>query len=985
MRKLYALLGILIAATMVLSACTTPTAAPTAAPVVEETEAPVVEETEAPTETEAPAETEAPVVELEKCVPPEMAAPTTERKGGWLDEIVVSVVTADSAVTQLEAGAIDIYANGLSSKDLPSIESAGLAYSTSSGLYYDMLYNPADFADETKLNPFSNRKIREATNWIYDRDYLNQEIYAGGGLAKFFAITTQFPDYADLADVARKLESYYAYDLEKGRAAIATEMEAMGAELVDGKWTFNGEPIVLVNLIRNDSDGTRIPIGDYVSAQLEAVGFTVDRQYKTSGEAGPIWQSSDPAEGLWHMYTAAWSATVLDRDQSNIFQEMYLDSSAQGLPVFLANVSDPEFKDLGDRLATADFKTVEERREMMARALELSMQDSFQVFLIDGKNFIPYNNNVVATSDLAAGIEGALIWPYTVRFKDAEGGTLKWATQGLFGQGWNPIAGSNWAYDQGVIRATSSGDVMYDPYTGLVWPLRIACADVIVQEGLPVGKSLDWVNLQFVPEVELPDDAWADWDAVNQKFLTVGEMKEQVVAAKEKADAYAIADEEIAAKKTELYESFDYDNITPESLVALAEEYFTFAAEKLGVEWDALSFIEAGTNNAEPVSEAEYLLSLPDVDSKKAELDWFIGYVTENTDPTAETRSIATRNYDSVLRKSIVYYPADLFETVKWHDGSNLSMADVVMGMIMTFDRAKTDSANYDPQAVPGYLPFMAQFKGFKILSTDPLTIEYYSDAYSLDAELNVPVFFPTYTFAEGSWPMMAVGNLADAAAEATWSDDKAIANEVEQISFIGGPTLEILEKYLGWAAVENYIPFAPTMSEYLTAEEAAARYAAAEAFYSDKGHMWIGTGPYYLDQVFLTEKSLTLKPFADYPDFADRWSNFGEPKLATVEVDGPGQVKIGEEASYDVFVTYNDEPYAADEIKVVKYLLYDAKNEIVKVEEVEATEDGVYTIVLDAATTSALEAGSNKLEVAVVPITVSQPTFESLEFVTVP
>ena len=201
MRKLYALLGILIAATMVLSACTTPTAAPEA-PVVEETEAPVVEETE------APAETEAPVIELEKCVPPEMAAPTTERKGGWLDEIVVSVVTADSAVTQLEAGAIDIYANGLSSKDLPAIQEAGLAYSTSSGLYYDQLYNPAVFTDATKLNPFSNRKIREATNWIYDRDYLNQEIYAGGGLAKFFAITTQFPDYADLADVARKLETY---------------------------------------------------------------------------------------------------------------------------------------------------------------------------------------------------------------------------------------------------------------------------------------------------------------------------------------------------------------------------------------------------------------------------------------------------------------------------------------------------------------------------------------------------------------------------------------------------------------------------------------------------------------------------------------------------------------------------------------------------------------------------------------------------------
>ena len=59
---------------------------------------------------------------------------------------------------------------------------------------------------------------------------------------------------------------------------------------------------------------------------------------------------------------------VLDRDQSNIFQEMYLDSSAQGIPAFLQNVSDPEFKELGDKLATAQYTTVEERRELPASA-----------------------------------------------------------------------------------------------------------------------------------------------------------------------------------------------------------------------------------------------------------------------------------------------------------------------------------------------------------------------------------------------------------------------------------------------------------------------------------------------------------------------------------------------------------------------------------------------------------------------------------------
>jgi len=848
--KFMLFMGLIIVASMVLAACQ-PVAAPTEVVVEPTAETPVEAPTAAPTEVVAP--TPEPTPEVVR----------TTRKGGWLDEIVFSVVDSASVITQLQAGAIDIYADSLSSKDLTAIKDSGLSYSTASGLYYDMMFNPAVFSDG-RLNPFNNRKVREAMNWIVDRDYINQEVFAGGGLAKFFAITTQFPDYADLADVARKLESYYAYDLEKGRAAVATEMEAMGATLVDGKWNFNGAPVTLIFIIRSDSDGTRIPMGDYFASQLEAIGFTVDRQYKTGGEASPIWIGSEPTDGLWNVYTAAWSATVLDRDQSNIFQEMYLDSSAQGIPLFLQNVSDPEFKDLGDKLAQATFSTVEERHDMMARALELSLQDSLQVFLIDGKSYIPYQNNVIATADLAAGVQGAQIWPFTLRFRDEEGGTLNWATQEMFGDPYNPIAGSNWAFDQGAIRATQSGDYMYDPYTGLLWPLRLESADVVVQEGLPVGKTLDWVNLEFAAEIKVPADAWADWDAATQTFIPAGE----------------------------------------------------------GV---------------------------------------------------------------TALRKTTVYYPADLFETVKWHNGSNLSMADIVMGMIMTFDRAKEASAIYDEQAVPGFEPFMENFKGMQIVSTDPLTIDYYSNLYSLDAELNVPVFFPTYSFGEGSWDMIAVSNLAEAGGELAYSIDKAGTAEIEQTSWVGGPSLEILAKYLDQAIAESVIPYAPTLGQYLTAEEAVARYEATKAWYTEHGHFMIGTGPYFIDKAFLTEKSLTLKNFADYPDLADRWASYGEPKLATVELDGPGQVKIGEEASFDVYVTFNDLPYPTAEIKQVKFLLYNAKNEIVSVSEAVAVEDGLYNIVLDAATTALLEAGSNKLEVAVVPLTVSQPTFQAIEFVTAP
>jgi peptide/nickel transport system substrate-binding protein len=842
MRKFSVVLGLLVVASMILSAC-----GPTEAPPEVDVVAP-----------EAPEAPEAPAAE-------EPAAPATTRMGGWLDEVVFSVVSSESAVTQLQAGAIDIYAGGLASADLPAIKDAGLSYSASNGLYYNMMYNPAGpVFNNGKLNPFSSRKIREATNWLFDRDYINQEVYAGGGLAKYFAIQTNGPEYADLAEVARELEAKYAYNPGKANDVITAEMEVLGATLVDGKWQFEGEPVTLIFLIRNDSDGTRIPIGDYVANQFESIGFTVDRQYKKSSEAGPIWYGTDPIEGQWHMYTAAWGSSVISRDERDMFQQMYLPTSVQGDYVFLENQPDPAFQKLGDDLANANFNTLAERRAMMEQAMELSLEDSLQVWLIDGKNYTPYLNNVVVTSDLAAGVEGAQIWPYTARFEGQEGGTLKWGEPDLFAEPWNPIAGSNWTFDQAAIRATSSGDFMFDPFTGLVWPLRMEKAEITIQEGLPVGKTHDWVTLEFAPTIEVPVDAWADWDATTQTFTLAGEG--------------------VTAK-----------------------------------------------------------------------------------------------------RKAVVYYPADMYDTVKWHDGSAFSAADVVMGLIMIFDRAKEESVIYDEQAVPNYEFFMEAFKGMKITSVDPLVIEFYSDSYSQDAELNVPYLWPNYGFAEASWSLIAVANLAEANGELAYSPDKSVTNEVEQTSFIGGPSLEILGKYLDEAAGESLIPFAPTLGEYITADEAASRYANLKAWADKQKHYWVGTGPYYLDKVFLTESTLTLKHFADFPDKADRWAFFSEPKLADAELDGPGQVKIGDEAVFDVFVTFEGAPYPLDEIKNVKYLLYNAKGELVEVGAAEAVADGHLRVTLTAAVTSALEAGSNKLEVAVVPLNVSVPAFESIDFVTAP
>lgn len=855
LKKLNALLSMLVLLSMVLAAC-----APAA---VEATDEPVA--TDEPTATEeVPAATD--------------VAPATTRKGGWLDEIVVSVVSGDSAISQIEAGAIDFFSFNLASDVYPAIQDAGISSTQSFGGYYGISLNPAVMDNAEVLNPFSNRKIREALNWLVDRNYVNQEIYAGGSLPKLLPITTQLVEYTNMIDTARALESKYTYNVERAKEVIDAEMAGMGAELVDGKWQYNGAPVTLIFLIRSDGDGTRQPMGDYVANQLESIGLTIDRQYKTASEAFPIWQGTNPSEGQWHLYTAGYGSSGLSslRDEASNIQQSYLNTSVQATEPYLSNVSDPEFQKLGDDLAQGVYTEKTARDEAMAKALELALQDSLFVWMIDQQTYAPHANNVQATYDLATGPESTNVGPYNLRFIDQEGGTMRIGTNDLFTEPWNGVAGSNWIWDGHVLRMTTmgssnivgAGGLMADPYTGLAYPQRIASAELTYVEGLPITQSLDWLSVNTASQIDVPTDAWIDWDAENQRFITVGEKY-------------------------------------PDGLTANV--------------------------------------------------------------------------------KSVVVYPDDLYETVKWHDGSPISAGDFVMNIIQAFDPAKPESDLYDESLALSINATLTSFKGYRITSTNPLTIESYNDFYQKDAELNIITLWPQDLYGlgyENPWTVLAVSNLAEANGELAYSEDKAGVLEVEQTNWIGGPSLEILNKYLDQAMSESHIPFAPTMGEFVTQEEADARYANLKSWIEAHNHYLIGTGPYYLDQVFLTEKSATLKNFTDFPDLADTWSQFSEPKRATTVLDGPGQVQIGGEAVFDAYVTFKDEAYLLSDIARVKYILYDAAGAVLEVGDAVAVEDGHFTVTLSAETTAKLSSGSARLEVAVVPIPVAIPSFTSFDFV---
>jgi peptide/nickel transport system substrate-binding protein len=263
--------------------------------------------------------------------------------------------------------------------------------------------------------------------------------------------------------------------------------------------------------------------------------------------------------------------------------------------------------------------------------------------------------------------------------------------------------------------------------------------------------------------------------------------------------------------------------------------------------------------------------------------------------------------------------------------------------------------------------------------------IETYDDQFALDAENSISTWWPYYSYGQAPWHTLAVAYKAEENKELAFSSDKADALEVEWMSFISGPSLEVLEKYLGEAADAGFIPYEATLSEYVTADEAAARYENLKKFYDEYKHFWVNTGPFILKAVFPVEGNLELVRNEAYPDMADKWARFSAPKIAEVEVDGPGRVTIGEEATFEVMVTFEGEPYPTEEISEVKYLVFDANGNLVDTGSAEAMEAGKYSVTLSGDVTGKLEAGSNRIEIAVTSQVVSIPSFASMEFVTVP
>ncbi|TLZ69450.1 MAG: hypothetical protein E6K14_09395 [Methanobacteriota archaeon] len=228
---------------------------------------------------------------------PSSVAQAQPRMGGMVDSILWADETdQDRALQELVDGGMDIYMFPLRSPSTIAAAKANPNLWTLDGTggLFDLFLNPVPVNQALAPgvgNPFSKREVREAMNYLIDRDFIANEIAGGGQLPQVTLEHRFTPEYARDPVFMSELEARYRFNPPLAAQIISDALSAdpdYHFDLGTQRWQFKGTDISLNFVIR--AEDLRRDIGNYIADQLERVGFGVNRMYTDAAHAfSAIW------------------------------------------------------------------------------------------------------------------------------------------------------------------------------------------------------------------------------------------------------------------------------------------------------------------------------------------------------------------------------------------------------------------------------------------------------------------------------------------------------------------------------------------------------------------------------------------------------------------------------------------------------------------------------------------------------------------------
>ncbi|MGC9105139.1 MAG: ABC transporter substrate-binding protein, partial [Thermoprotei archaeon] len=138
-------------------------------------------------------------------------------------------------------------------------------------LLYNVLLNPTNTS--FGFNPFMFQEVRYAMNFIVNRSYFVDSLLGGHGIPSI-TMYAGMPDEEYILPVVQPLK--ISYNFTYANLTIYKTLTAAGAQYVDGKWYYKGNPVKVYVFVRTD-DPIRGSYAKYLAGQLEKLGFTVEQ------------------------------------------------------------------------------------------------------------------------------------------------------------------------------------------------------------------------------------------------------------------------------------------------------------------------------------------------------------------------------------------------------------------------------------------------------------------------------------------------------------------------------------------------------------------------------------------------------------------------------------------------------------------------------------------------------------------------------------
>ena len=424
-------------------------------------------------------------------------------KNTFFDSVkFIQYLDENTALEEVQNGNLDTYYYTISPDRLENDQDRkGLQVFDSTGGSYSILINPAE-SDE--YNPFSNRDIRFAINYLVDRKLIVNELMGGYGSPIISSYNPSNPEYLT---VIEQLETFnFEYNPVLANEIISRALNEEGANKNENEWQMNGKPIEVIIFIRND-DPVRKSIGEILAIELEKVGFVVKKDFGDLNKAFVVVYGSNPSDAKWNLYTEGWARSAFVRYDSVGLGQMYAPwfSNMPGFndPSYW-NYDNEKLDTLTQKIYTGDFDTSKQRTELIQEAVVEGINESVRIFLASKIDQYVVNEKISGIiNDFGAGIPSRFT-PINAKSNHEE---FTIGVKQIYQGAWNPIMGLTDSYSRYIWGIISDPATFKHPFTGETFPVRATWE--VETEG--ANKKIN-----------IPQEAKI-WNPALQKWENVGE------------------------------------------------------------------------------------------------------------------------------------------------------------------------------------------------------------------------------------------------------------------------------------------------------------------------------------------------------------------------------------------------------------------------------------------------------------------------------